>query len=249
MATTKLVPLKPALLIEGEKRHLVITDTHIGFEANFAHNKIFVGKNTILNEMLGDIFSIVESYKPDDIILLGDVKSGIERITKNEWNDVPKFLQELQEKIDVIIIPGNHDANIQKLIPEGVNLTNSTGMVIENILLTHGHVMPSENVSYVDKIIIGHVHPVFFDENSVLNGKQVWVSIKAKKDNIFPSRVGQVEIIIVPSFNRYFYATKKKHYKKSISPIIEKLKFNITAKIATLDGIIIGDESHLHQII
>jgi uncharacterized protein len=249
MATTRLVPLKPALLIEGEKRHLVVTDTHIGFEAKFAHNKIFVGKNTILNEMLEDIFSLIESYRPDDIILLGDVKSGIEQITKNEWNDVPKFLQELQEKTDVIIIPGNHDANIQKLIPDSVNLTNSTGMVIENILLTHGHVMPSENVSYVDKIIIGHVHPVFFDENSVLNGKQVWVSIKAEKGSIFPSRTGQIEIIIIPSFNRYFYATKKKHYKKSTSPIIEKLKSNITAKIATLDGIIIGDESHLRQII
>jgi uncharacterized protein len=118
MATTRLVPLKPALLIEGEKRHLVVTDTHIGFEAKFAHNKIFVGKNTILNEMLEDIFSLIESYRPDDIILLGDVKSGIEQITKNEWNDVPKFLQELQEKTDVIIIPGNHDANIQKLIPD-----------------------------------------------------------------------------------------------------------------------------------
>lgn len=249
MATTRLIPLKPALLIEGEKRHLVITDTHIGFEANFALNKIFVGKNTILNEMLEDIFSLIDSHRPDDIILLGDVKSGIERITKNEWNDVPKFLEKLQEKIDVIIVPGNHDANIQRLIPDGVNLTNSTGIVIENILLTHGHVMPSENVSYVDKIIIGHLHPVFFDEDSVLNGKQVWVSIKAEKASIFPSRDGQIEIIIVPSFNRYFYATKKKYYRKSISPIIEKLKSNITAKIATLDGIIIGDESHLRQII
>ena len=46
-------------------------------------------------------------------------------------------------------------------------MISSTGMVEENVLLTHGHTMPSENFSHVDKIIMGHVHPVFFQEDSV----------------------------------------------------------------------------------
>ncbi|MFI5416470.1 MAG: metallophosphoesterase, partial [Nitrososphaerales archaeon] len=51
------------------------------------------------------------------------------------------------------------------------------------------------------------------------------------------------------SFNRYFYATKKKTYKKSISPILERIKDFSSAKIATLDGTIIGDESLLSHVI
>ena len=96
---------------------------------------------------------------------------------------------------------------------------------------------------------MGHVHPVFFDVDSILNGQRVWVSIKTKKDSVFPSSSGELEIIIVPSFNRYFYATKKKQYKKSISPIIEKIKNASSARIVTLDGTIIGDESLLPNVI
>lgn len=249
MATTKIVPSKPALILEGGKKHLIITDLHIGFEGNLVQNKIFVGKNTTLNEFLDEIYSLIDSNKVDDLILLGDIKSGISRISKSEWDEVPKFLQELKKKTDITIVPGNHDANMQQLVPDGITLISTIGMVLENVLLTHGHTIPSENFAYVDKIIMGHVHPVFFDEDSVLNGQRVWVSIKTKKENIFPSSSGELEIIIIPSFNRYFYATKKKQYKKSISPIIERIKDVSSARIVTLDGAIIGNEAILSQII
>jgi metallophosphoesterase superfamily enzyme len=149
----------------------------------------------------------------------------------------------------VILIPGNHDANIQRLVPENISMISSTGMVEENILLTHGHTIPSENFSHVDKIIMGHVHPVFFQEDSVLNGQRVWISMKTEKQNIFPNKSGDIEITIIPSFNRYFYATHKRKYKKSISPIIEKIKQLSSAKIITLDGTIIGDESIIDQVL
>lgn len=249
MATTKIVPSKPALILEGKKRHLIITDLHLGFEGNLTQNKIFVGKNTALSEFLEEIYSIIDLCKPADLILLGDVKSGITRISKNEWDEIPQFLRELQKRIDIIIVPGNHDANIQQLVPNEITLISSVGMVYENALLTHGHTMPSENFSHVDKIIMGHLHPVFFDEDSILNGQQVWISLKTKKENIFPSSSGELEITIVPSFNRYFYATKKKQYKKSISPIIEKIKDVSSARIVTLDGTIIGNETLLSQVI
>jgi putative SbcD/Mre11-related phosphoesterase len=246
---TRIIPGEPALLLDGKKRHLIVTDLHIGFESSLTENKIFVGKNTTLKESVEKIFSIIDSQNPHYVILLGDIKSGISRILKNEWTEIPQFLKKISEKADVILIPGNHDANISRLVPAGITMTSSMGTVLENMLLTHGHAMPSENFSHVDKIVMGHVHPVFFDEDSILNGQRVWVSIKTKKENIFPSGSGELEITIVPSFNRYFYATKKKQYKKSISPIIEKVKNSSTARIATLDGTIIGDESILSKIL
>ncbi|WP_205099798.1 metallophosphoesterase [Candidatus Nitrosotenuis uzonensis] len=249
MATTRPIPSKPALMLEGTRKYLIVTDMHIGFEAELAQKKIFVGRNTILQELLDEMHDIIKSQKPDEVILLGDIKSSISKISNNEWNEVPKFLKELSNMADVSIIPGNHDGNIQQLIPENINLISSAGMIIENTLLTHGHTLPSENFAEVDKIIIGHVHPVFFDENSILNGQQIWISLKTKKENLFPSKSGQLEIIIVPSFNRYFYATKRTQYRKSISPIIEKIRSSVSAKLVTLDGTIIGDESLLPQVL
>ena len=249
MLQTRIIPSKPVLILNGEKKNLVVTDIHIGFESSMASNEIFIGKNSTINETIQELSEIIDQETPNSVTLLGDIKSSIKNISRNEWDDVPLFFKKIKEKCDITLVPGNHDANIQKLIPEGITMISSTGMVEENILFTHGHTMPSENFSHVEKIIMGHVHPVFFQENSVLNGQRVWVSLKTDKENIFPSSSGELEIIIVPSFNKYFYATQKKYYKKSISPIIERLKEISSAKIVSLDGTILGNESNIKQVL
>lgn len=250
MPQIRIIPSRPVLVLEGKKKSIIVTDIHIGFEGKMASNEIFIGKNSAINETINEIFEIIDNEKPDSIILLGDIKSSIKSISKSEWEEVPMFFEKIKEKCgDVILIPGNHDANIQRLTPEDISLISSAGMVEENILLTHGHTMPSENFSHVDKIIMGHLHPIFFQEDSVVNGQRVWISMKVSKKEIFPDKSGELEIIIVPSFNKYFYATHRKKYKKSISPIIEKIRTIVTAKIITLDGAIIGNEDKIKDII
>ena len=247
MLKTRIIQSHPALMLEDAMRYLVITDLHIGFENTLAINDIYVEPTTIVQETLSELRSIIKSEKPNSLILLGDIKSGIDSISKIEWQAVPLFFN-ITKEIDTILIPGNHDGNLQKMLPENVRISSSSGIVIKDTLLTHGHTMPSENLSYVNKIIMGHVHPTFFREGSVLNGQRVWVSLKTEKNNIFPSLNGEIEIIIVPTFNRYFYASHKK-YKKSISPILERVKKSYSAKIVTLDGSIIGNESLLESVI
>ena len=248
MAKTTIVPDYPALLIDGAEKSLVVTDLHLGFEGNLSQNNIFLGKNTTVIESVKEIEKILERTKSDSLILLGDVKSGIKLITKTEWSVVPVFFEGLKKRIDITIVPGNHDANIEKLVPEGITFTSSKGLIIEDVLLTHGHTMPSENFSHINKIIMGHVHPVFFQEKSIINGKRVWVTMRCNKQKIFPSKTGELEIIIMPTFNKYFYTVNKKFYKKSISPILDKSEV-LEAKILTLDGTIIGNESLLPNII
>tara|TARA_B100001750_G_scaffold51602_1_gene39264 strand:- start:2080 stop:2829 length:750 start_codon:yes stop_codon:yes gene_type:complete len=249
MVKTRIIKSEPILILEGEKKYLVITDLHIGFENEFASNKIEIGKNSSVNETIEKLKKVIKIEKPDSVILLGDTKSSIKRISKTEWKEIPHFFEEIKKESDLILIPGNHDANIQQLIPHDVITTNSIGLVIDDTLLTHGHALPTKNFSNIKKIIMGHIHPVFFNNNSLLNGERVWISLKAKKDQIFSSSDGEIEITIMPSFNPYFYATQKKLYKKSISPIIKKLKSVSEAKIVTLDGTIIGNESILEDLI
>ena len=248
MAQTKIIPGYPALMIEGDKKSLVITDLHLGFENALSLNNVFLGKNKTVTEITKEIELLIDKTKPDSLILLGDVKSGINSITKTEWETVPVFFENITKLIDTILVPGNHDANIEKLIPNEITLAGSKGIIIDDILLTHGHTMPSENFSQINTIVMGHIHPVFFEKESLINGERVWVSIISDKQKIFHSKSGKLELIILPSFNRYFYATQKKFYKKSISPIIEKINV-IQAKIVTLDGTIIGNEQLLPAVI
>ena len=249
MVTTRIIDSEPALIVEEKRKNLVISDLHIGFEHKFSSNKNTVRKNSSINEIISNVTKIIKKENPDTLILLGDVKSSIQSITNSEWKDVPYFFEEVKNSLEVILIPGNHDSNIDKLIPSDVTVISSKGMIIDDVLLTHGHTMPSKNYSSVNNIIMGHIHPVYFDKNSLLNGERIWISIKTDKSKIFPSTRGELNITIVPSFNPYFYATEKKYYKKSISPIVEKIKDSTMAKILTLDGTIIGNESIINQIL
>ena len=248
MVNTRIIDSEPALILENDKKNLVISDLHIGFEHKFSSNKISNNMNSSVNDIINNVKKIIKKENPDTLILLGDVKSSIQNITKSEWNDVPYFFEKLNS-LDIILIPGNHDANITRLIPENVTLISSKGMIIDDVLLTHGHTMPTKNYSNVNNIIMGHIHPVYFDKNSLLNGERIWISIKTDKSKIFAFTKGKINITIVPSFNPYFYATEKRYYKKSISPIVEKIKDSAIAKIATLDGTIIGNESIINQVL
>ena len=249
MVTTRIIDSEPALILEEKRKNLVISDLHIGFEDKFSSNKNTVRKNSSINEIISNITKIIKKENPDTLILLGDVKSSIQSITDLEWKDIPYFFEEIKNSLEVILVPGNHDSHIDRLIPNDVTVISSKGMILDDVLLTHGHTMPSKNYSSVNNIIMGHIHPVYFDKNSLLNGERIWISIKSDKSKIFPDTKGNLNITIVPSFNPYFYATEKKYYKKSISPIVEKIKDSTTAKILTLDGTIIGNESILKDLI
>ena len=249
MVTTRIIDSEPALILEEKRKNLVISDLHIGFEDKFSSNKNTVKKNSSINEIISNVTKIIKKENPDTLILLGDVKSSIQSITDLEWKDIPYFFEEIKNSLEVILVPGNHDSHIDRLIPNDVTVISSKGMILDDVLLTHGHTMPSKNYSSVNNIIMGHIHPVYFDKNSLLNGERIWISIKSDKSKIFPDTKGNLNITIVPSFNPYFYATEKKYYKKSISPIVEKIKDSTTAKILTLDGTIIGNESILKDLI
>ena len=249
MVKIRIIESEPALVLQNQKRYLIISDLHIGFEDKFSSNKIFLGKNSSTNNIIDDIKILIKNENIGSLILLGDVKSSIKKISKTEWNDIPHFFNEVAKLVEIILVPGNHDANIQALVPDEISMIGTKGLVIDNVLLTHGHSMPTENFSSVNKIIMGHLHPVFFEDGSLINGQRVWISLKAKKELIFPSTSGEIEIIVFPSFNPYLYMTHTKKYRKSISPIIQKVKNDTKAKIITLDGTIIGNETILEQLI
>lgn len=249
LVSIRLLYPHPALLLEeeriGAKRsYLVISDLHIGFESDLNLRGVTVDSKYFLNTMLEELHDIIESHQLDSVILLGDVKSTIRIISKQEWNEVPEFFRILSGYANIYLVPGNHDSRIRFLIPQNINIMSVKGMVLEETLLVHGHVMPSSARASIKRIVMGHIHPIFSKCNSVLDGRRIWLYLKVKSEMIFPATAGTLDIVIMPSF-KDVNAMVHKGYRKSISPIIKRaLEFNAIKKamVVTLDGSILSDD-------
>jgi putative SbcD/Mre11-related phosphoesterase len=248
----KIRPLHPhaALLLEDDdKKYVAVSDLHIGLEAELLSKGVIMP--SLVSNMVGELSGLVESEHADGVVLLGDIKHKVGSISKQEWDDIPAFLKQMSSRAEVYLVPGNHDGNIRHLVPVDVNMISSTGMTLGDTLLLHGHSMPSDARSHIDRIVMGHVHPVFFKRGSVINGQRVWIYLQAKKGALF-SEEGTLDIVVVPSFNPHLSVTgEKKYYHKSISPIITRVVQHGVEKcmVVTLDGSIVGDKTILSQIL
>ena len=103
MVITRIIDSEPALVLQSDKKNLIISDLHIGFEHKFPSNKSSFGKNSSVNDIISNITRIIEKENPDTLILLGDIKSSIQTITKSEWEDVPYFFEEISKSLEVVL--------------------------------------------------------------------------------------------------------------------------------------------------
>ena len=79
---------------------------------------------------------------------------------------------------EIKIIQGNHDGNLDPLIPSNIEILPSAGIDLGDIGLIHGHAWPSPRTLHCKKLIIGHVHPVIYLAQNIFSSiKQVWVKI------------------------------------------------------------------------
>ena len=255
MVSISPIHSKAALLIDEDtkkRRYMVISDLHIGFESHIYTRGIAFDEKIFFDEMIQELSDLIKSNRAQAVILLGDLKSTVGSISRQEWQKIPLFFKLLSEITDIYFVPGNHDSNIRFLMPENINVMSSKGMVLDDTLLVHGHTMPTTARSYIKKIVMGHIHPVFLRHNSVINGQRVWIYLKIIKEAIFPGSQGTLDLVILPAFNRYLYAINERRYTKSISPIIDKaIKSNAVqqALVVSLDGSIVGDIETLLKII
>jgi metallophosphoesterase superfamily enzyme len=219
-----------------KEKYIVITDIHIGLEEKIIKKGIFIDSKENVDEIISILLDIVSKEKIKNLIILGDLKSSINIITRSEWNTVPYFLNELSKLFNIYIIPGNHDGNITHLISnDSIHLMSIKGMEFENILLTHGHAIPKIGKN-VEKIITGHLHPILIKEGSTINGQRVWIRIILKKSENKVSkekgedkedkynqnkRYGQInkkiEFIIIPHFNKYLNQPSSISLKNKLS--------------------------------
>jgi len=164
---------------------LVVADLHIGWEVTLAEKGIHVPSQT--QKMLSRLLTIVELCKPTSLLFLGDVKHTIAKVELEEWRDVPDFFEALSKKVpEIRVILGNHDGNLEPLLPETVKIFPSTGLAIGGVGLFHGHSWPRPELLRCRNLVIGHVHPTvaFRDPLGFRITAQVWVKANIVKERL-----------------------------------------------------------------
>ncbi|HZE78166.1 MAG TPA: metallophosphoesterase [Nitrososphaeraceae archaeon] len=245
---SQIVPLypHPALSVSsGNKKYIVLSDLHIGFDYAFHAKGIQIDPTYDSDRMIEEVTSLITEHQAEAIVLLGDTKHTIGFINKYEWRAIPEFLSTISKYTEVYFVPGNHDGNLGRIIPDNINLISTKGMVLEDTLLIHGHTMPSRRQSFIKRIIMGHLHPTFYNKDSIINGQRVWLYFKVDKTSIFPNEKGTVEIIVVPSFSTHFDLKENQRQRGThlISPIAKRILDDnsvLDSIVVTLDGYVIA---------
>jgi len=195
---TPLPPYPAALLkLHDTGKLITIADLHIGWEISLSNEGIHVPSQT--PKLLKRLLDLVSEYKPDEILVLGDVKHTVATAEKMEWRDVPDFFTTLKEYVQQIsIIRGNHDGNLEPLLPEGVKILPSTGKAYDNVGFFHGHQWPAPMLLKCETLVMAHVHPVvaFRDPAGFRVQRQVWVKAKCDGNKLSESLLRKQRIKI-----------------------------------------------------
>ena len=162
--TAALEPMvnEPALVVEDTIRVLVVADIHLGIEWDLANSGIIVPSQSA--QGLARIMEYLDIAAPDRVVLLGDVKQNVPRISWQEREEVPHFLESIARKVPVDIVPGNHDGDMEYLlwqIPAGLEITlqPARGFVLDGVGYFHGHTWPDPELLACRHIVMAHNHP------------------------------------------------------------------------------------------
>jgi putative SbcD/Mre11-related phosphoesterase len=176
---TLLMPYPAALIKTAKTKTLVIADPHIGWETSLQNKGIHVPSQT--QKIQKKLLTILSKYHPDNLLILGDVKYTIVHSEFGEWHDIPEFFSQIKQHVaNISIVRGNHDANLEHLLPQNaVTMHPASGITEAEVGLFHGHKWPSPLLLSCKTLVMGHLHPVvvFRDPTGFKLTRQVWMKI------------------------------------------------------------------------
>jgi putative SbcD/Mre11-related phosphoesterase len=259
---THPVPGEPAFLIEDPPgisgNSLVIADLHFGIEYSLALAGAHLPSQS--DEITERILDLCSKLDVTQLIILGDIKHTVPITSKQEWHELPKIFTRLAEAVESIeIIPGNHDGNLQNMIPKDltqIRFHPLAGTVLHGIGLVHGHTWPAPDVFESTQMLMAHNHPnvLFVDKLGGRVSYSCWLRgylDKIRAAERYPDAVkSDIEIIIMPAFNDIGSGTPVNvEEPEFLGPMLKNQFIDLeNANIYLLDGTALGTLSELIDI-
>lgn len=250
---TRFIVDYPALFI-SEIKTLVIADLHLGLEHQLYQNGIIIAPQA--EKFKKTIDKLIDLTKAKTLIILGDIKHKVPGISFRELKEIPKLLNPLIEKIDVILTKGNHDVELKDLIPKSMKVYGSRGFKLGKYGFFHGHAWPSKQLMQCDKLFMAHIHPAieFKDKFGFRAIEQVWVRGKLNKELVKKKyrikKTGKLQAIILPAFNRILGGIALNTIVKDeyIGPLLANRILDVDkSKAYLLDGTFLGQIRKLRK--
>jgi hypothetical protein len=269
--TTPLWPYPAALIKTRQRRTLVIADLHIGWEMAVSRRGIYLPSQT--PKLLAKLEELVGRYKPQDLLILGDVKHTVATAETGEWHDIPDFFSDLRRLVQrILVIRGNHDGNLEPLLPENIELLPATGIVLGKTGFFHGHRWPTPGVLECRTIVMGHVHPVVSlrDPAGFSITRQVWIKVSCNREQLAKALTQKykletvrhvksepLQLFIMPSFNDFLGGRPLNgrgldaaaQRRGAVGPILRSEAVDMeTADVYLLDGNYLGTLEQLRAL-
>lgn len=153
------------------------------------------------SKLLKKLKDIIEINNISNLLILGDVKHTVERVKISEWHEIPNFFESLLEIVDeILVIPGNHDGNLEALVPKNVRILPASGLVMSgHIGAIHGHAWPRPDVLGCENIIMAHLHPVITltDSLGCSVTHRVWIRATSDSEIIAKSLLKHLRVKLV----------------------------------------------------
>lgn len=190
---------------------LIFSDFHVGYEEMLNKKGILVPRFHIKDIILRLEKIFKQKPRVKTIVISGDLKHEFGHISDQEWRDSLKLLDYLSRHCErLVLIKGNHDT-ILGPIAEKRNLKIVDHLLIDNILICHGHEIVKTDAK-IKTIIIGHEHPAV----SLEEGPRI-ETFKCFLKGIYQRK----KIIVIPSFNQMSEGIDLTR-EKVLSPYLEQ---------------------------
>jgi len=214
----KLIRNEPAVLLG---KTLIIADLHIGIEREYWRAGIRAsGLSRRVRERVEDL---LERVKPKRIIVAGDLKHNIPDFTAREAEEVKHIAEVLSSQGELLVVKGNHDGDIERIIP-WITIYPGSGIMIDDVYILHGHARPSDDIFDAKAIVMGHIHPALRLEHKF--GGQI------EKVFLF-ARWNGIPVVVLPAFSPLITGVDVSRRENLIGPVAKEFE---SADAFLLDG-------------
>jgi len=139
-------------VVMKHRKVAIISDLHVGLESALEAQGLHL-PHIQTDTMMASLQRIIERYRPQQFIILGDLKHEFSKNLTQEWSEVQKLLGILQEMGKVVVIKGNHDNYLATIAAKlGIDLVEQ--YELDGVTFSHGHLSTDSR-----PLVIGHEHP------------------------------------------------------------------------------------------
>ncbi len=182
---------------------ILVTDLHLGFEAEWSHSGITSKEPTISYSIIDQLALDIHKTNANHLVILGDLihsEFDLRPTTKGKSWKTPDWILEkvcsyFQSKILskdsllVSLIRGNQDSPLDSFFPTSDFIFPSEGIQIHNSNLGvfHGDIPPSMSILLASELILGHIHPMIelTDEMGMNHQLPVFAKLSLPQEELF----------------------------------------------------------------